>query len=215
MVTPANDAFALFPERYTIRSRGACQWLTLRRFASGSRVNGLRQFKAWKSDLDAAPIGLMAAEIALAWLRMMGPTPGWLVAAVGCGHSRRDDCMSERIADGAAERLGLSRLRPFRRRWVMGSSHPKEFAKLPALEFAEVPAAPVLLVDDLTTSGWHIAEALALLRSSGQQASAVVWLNADPVAGSRDDWRSKGKSAPAVEAWRERKPQRPTEGLNL
>jgi hypothetical protein len=75
-----------------------------------------------------------------------------------------------------AEQLGLGFAEVFEDRFVDGASHPKEFAKLPPLAFRHTPAAPALVIDDLATSGWHIEEALGMIRGLGLPAFGAVWI---------------------------------------
>lgn len=61
---------------------------------------------------------------------------------VACGHSRRANCFGKRLGQQAAAELGAP--------------------------FAELfPVGPVLVIDDLATSGWHMEEAPSLVRAPG------------------------------------------------
>ena len=68
-------------------------------------------------------------------------------------------------------------MRAFTDCFVSGSSHPKTFADLPPLQWNMPPTAPVLLVDDLATSGCHVEEAGLMLRSLGRPALALTWIS--------------------------------------
>ncbi len=64
-----------------------------------------------------------------------------------------------------------------------GSSHPKTNAKRAPMRLAAPVEGPVLLVDDVATSGRHIEEASLLLRAQTAGAVlAVAW-----IGGSADD----------------------------
>jgi hypothetical protein len=66
----------------------------------------------------------------------------------------------------------------WRDRFVTGSSHPKEFRKLPPLTWQDAPPPGlVLLVDDVATSGWHLEEALTALRAAGHLALGLAWIS--------------------------------------
>ena len=62
---------------------------------------------------------------------------------------------------------------------MKGVSHPKEFQNLPPLRWRVRPTGPVLLIDDVATSGWHIEEALNLLRQQAAPVTAMAWLGGD------------------------------------
>ena len=92
------------------------------------------------------------------------------------------------MAESVAGALGLPFVEAFRDRLIKGSSHPKEFERLPPLQWASPPASGVVLVvDDLSTSGWHLEEALTLLRGRGLAAAGIAWIggtiaDTDPIA---------------------------------
>jgi len=94
------------------------------------------------------------------------------VTSVPCGHSRRPDCLGKQIAQAVAKTLGLPFRQVFADRPCSGVSHPKEFAKLPALQRIADPYPSMILIDDLATSGWHVEESLTTLRRFGATASA-------------------------------------------
>jgi hypothetical protein len=56
-------------------------------------------------------------------------------------------------------------------------SHPKEFKKLPPLHQIADPLPSMIVVDDLSVSGWHIEESVLALRRLGPAASAFVWIS--------------------------------------
>lgn len=108
---------------------------------------------------------------------MFGPLSGWCVTAVPCGHSRSPECWGKRLARVVARRIGAPFIQIFADRPVAGTSHPKEFAKLPPLKQIDSAFDRVLVVDDVATSGWHIEEILTALRLTGSSAVAVAWIS--------------------------------------
>jgi len=99
------------------------------------------------------------------------------ITSVPCGHSRRPDCFRKRLAQSVAELLGLPFVQVFADRFCEGVSHPKEFRKLPPLQQIADPLPSMIVVDDLSVSGWHVEESLLALRRIGVAASAVVWIS--------------------------------------
>lgn len=185
---PAREAAPVAPaassplgglvHRPSVWSRNAVRYLTVRRWASGSRATDLWSFKQRKAALDASLVAAAGDEIAALVGNLLGGWPGG-VSWVAPGHSRRSDNFAARIAWRVAERLGRPAVQVFADRFCSGSSHPKANASLPPLRWHEKPSSPVLLVDDLATSGWHLEEALTLLRAAGLPALGIAWLGGE------------------------------------
>lgn len=122
-------------------------------------------------------IAAAAGEIAELLRLLFGQNSGWVVTSVACGHSRRPDCFGKRLGQAVALGLGADWVELFEDRFVAGVSHPKGFRDLPALTFKSTPAGPVLVIDDLATSGFHMEEALGMVRSLGLPAFGAVWIS--------------------------------------
>jgi hypothetical protein len=145
----------------------------------------------WRADLKAEQIGhlkraksegccetceLAAETVAGLLSNVFGPLAGAVITSVPCGHSRVPDCLGKRLAQAVAARLAVPFVQVWEDRFVAGVSHPKEFAKLPPLEWIERPQSRVIVIDDVATSGWHLEEALTALRSAGLEAFGVAWI---------------------------------------
>jgi hypothetical protein len=147
------------------------------------------------------PDGQAAAEIALLWLRLTGNSGGWTVTGVAASHSGGNS-FGTRLAVAVAERLSLGYLQVWRDRPVKGTSHPKEFRRLPPLEILAKPIGATLVIDDVATSGYHMWEALTALRALDIPAAGIAWISADSATigrpGSRDGRR--GEKAQAGES---------------
>jgi hypothetical protein len=148
----------------------ACAW------RAGAKAEDLAALKRAKRDLDRRLIGGTAELVAGLVRQLRGDRAADAITSVPCGHSRRPDCLGKQIAHAVAEALGLPFLQVFADRPCSGVSHPKEFAKLPALERIANPCSSMILIDDLATSEWHVEESLTGLRSLGASASAFVWI---------------------------------------
>ena len=170
----------------------------MRRFSAQDRVNAIRAIKRLKADAGERETGLAAAEIALLWLRVSGNPGGWTVTNIAAGHSGGNS-FGARLAAAVAERLDLGYLQVWRDRPIKGTSHPKEFRRLPPLDMLAKPIGATLVIDDVATSGWHMEEALTALRSLNLPAAGIAWISADSgtATAPRPDWRI----APAL--WRE------------
>jgi hypothetical protein len=174
--------------RPAIRHRNGVGFLTLRSWRASCRDPDLAAFKAEKRVKTPAVIAAAAEEIAAEAKLLLAPNDGWCVTCVACGHSRDARCWGKCLARAVAASLGLPFFEAFTDRLVPGSSHPKEFKRLPPLQWASPPeTGAVLLIDDLATSGWHMEEALTLLRGRGLTAVGIGWIggtiaDTDPIA---------------------------------
>ena len=163
--------------RPALRRRGDCAYLTVRSWRAETRAEDLAAFKREKRAKGEGLVDLAAAEIAHELRALLCPTPDWSVTAVAPGHSREARSWGVLLAAAVAEQLQLTFRTAFQPRPVAGSSHPRRNLTLPALEWQERPRGPVVLVDDVATSGWHLAEALGLLRQAGVAAIGAAWIS--------------------------------------
>lgn len=125
---------------------------------------------------DQRIIDFAAGDLVETAQMLLGPLPGWRISTTAVGHSRRPDSFAVRIAQEVARRTGRRFAKVFRDRFVSGVSHPKEFRNLPQLRLRTQVRSPILLIDDVATSGWHMEEALTMLRRQGVPAIGLVWI---------------------------------------
>jgi hypothetical protein len=163
--------------RPTLYRRNGVAWSSVRSWRADARGRDLARLKLCKAALDGAVIEAAAAEIVALMRLLFGPLVGWSVTTVACGHSRRPDCFGKRLGQAAAVALQLPFVEIFEDRFVSSTSHPKEFRKLPPLVWRSKPYSPVLIIDDLATSGWHMEEALGRVRDLQQPSFGVVWIS--------------------------------------
>lgn len=164
--------------RPSIRSRNGVAYLTIRAWGSSTKCADFGVIKNVKRSvvIDADLVSAAAGEIANHVRALVGRAAGWTVSTVAVGHSRRDDAFAVQIARATASALGLEFAQVFENRFVPGVSHPKECRNLPKLQVRIRPTMPVLLVDDIVTSGFHMEEALTALRALGVAAFGVAWI---------------------------------------
>jgi adenine/guanine phosphoribosyltransferase-like PRPP-binding protein len=74
---------------------------------------------------------------------------------------------------------GLPVIQAFINEPLDGVSHPKQNLKRPPLKLVRIINDPVLLVDDVATSGAHIEEAVSLLKPACGAVLPVVWIGGD------------------------------------
>ena len=163
--------------RPTIFRRNEIAWVAACAWRSAAKADDLTSLKRAKREIDQMLIG-EASEVTAALIRQLRGEPAAdAITCIPCGHSRRPDCFGKRLAQGVAEVLGLPFLQVFADRFCSGVSHPKEFVKLPPLQQIADFLPSMLVVDDLSVSGWHVEEMLLALRRLGVAASAVVWIS--------------------------------------
>ena len=211
-----------WPYAPAIRSRNGIAYLTARRFAAQNRLGAIRAIKRPKAEADDRETGLAAAEMALLWLRLSGNPGGWTVTNIAAGHSG-DNSFGSRLAVAVAERLSLGYLQVWRDRRIGGTSHPKEFRRLPPLDMLAKPIGATLVIDDVVSSGYHMWEALTALRALNIPAAGIAWISAESGTIGRPDWRSgherRGETAQfgesqALQAWAVGKSWRAQQGAD-
>ena len=185
VAAPGEPAVGSLVWRPAFRSRNSVAYLVTRAWRADAKKTDIGTLKAVKRCCDPAVIGAAAADVATVARTLGGPLTGWTVTTVPCGHSRRPDCFGKQLAQAVAQQLGLPFLQVWADRFVSGVSHPKEFAKLPPLDWQAEPPGPMLLVDDVATSGWHIEEGLTALRGRGVATLGLVWIGGE-VAGAKE-----------------------------
>lgn len=163
--------------RRSVYSRNGVAWLAARAWRESTKRADIRQLKAVKLRVDPAFVAAASADVCSSVRAFFGQLHNWTVSTVAVGHSRRPDSFAVQVAEAAAQELGLPFAKVFADRFVQGVSHPKEFSKLPPLVRVVDPVQPVLLVDDIATSGWHLEEAARNLRASSIPCFAITWIS--------------------------------------
>lgn len=181
VAAPGAPAIGSLVWRPAFRSRNDVAYLVTRSWRADVKRDDIGVLKDAKRTCAPDVLDAAAADLAVVAGTLGGPLTGWTVTTVPCGHSRRPDCFAKQLAQRCARRLGLPFLQVWADRFVSGVSHPKEFAKLPPLVWQADPPGPMLLIDDVATSGWHIEEGLSALRARGVAALGLVWIGGEIV----------------------------------
>jgi hypothetical protein len=155
--------------------RNPVSYHATRRWRAPIKKWQLLAIKSLKQSRDPALIDLAAGELAGAAMRLFGPGAITGVAAVPCGNSG-PDCFARLLGIAVAQRLQVESLHAFNDLAVCGASHPRRNAARPRMQLRQEPSGSILLIDDVATSGAHIAEATALLRSGATSVFPLVWL---------------------------------------
>ncbi len=97
------------------------------------------------------------------------------VTNVACGHGG-SHCFARELAEGVAYKTAVPFVDVFAALPIKGSSHPRTNIRRPAMQVVNVPEGPVLLIDDVATSGSHICEAARLLRDRNCAVFPIAWI---------------------------------------
>jgi len=116
-----------------------------------------------------------AAEDLAQQARMIGVNLFKYVSPMACGCSG-PGCLAEKIAEATAAKLGLEYAVAFDPLPVSGSSHPAKNARLPIFRANRTFDAPVVLIDDIATSGAHIEKAAIALKAVAPAVLPLVWI---------------------------------------
>jgi hypothetical protein len=170
-------------------------WLSARSWRSGSKADDIAELRRQKA-LPLPPFVPGAARECAELARLFfGPAIGAAsITSVPCGHSQRADCAGAQLAQAVALELGAEYRPRFADRFLPGARHPAECKFLgPAILVDCNPAQLVIVVvDDVATSGWHLEDALGVLRAAGFRSLGIAWISGTVVGSESlapdDDW---------------------------
>lgn len=156
--------------------RGPVPYHALRRWRSAVKDTQVAALKALKGDLSLYAVDRIADELAAAARALFGEQTISAVVPVPCGNSG-PACLSARLAEAVAERLALPVHHAFAPLPPAGGSHPKGNVRRARMDLIAPITTPVLLIDDVATSGAHLAEAALALKAAGTPAVLpLVWI---------------------------------------
>lgn len=166
--------------RRTIRNRNSISYLTIRSWRQPLRKFQIAALLALKGRVPAEFADGIAGEIAEGVGGLVGTAAFKTVVPVPCGHSSPEgECLSVAIGRSLAAQLGLPMVQAIESQRLKGSSHPKTNAKRPPMALAHKVDGPVLLVDDVATSGAHLQEAVELIKPHCGSVLPVAWIGGD------------------------------------
>lgn len=155
--------------------RGPVAYHALARWRSAVKDTQLAALKALKRDPGEAFLGAVADEMVTAAGALFGRETFQAVTHVPCGNSG-PGCLAARLAKLVAERLSVDLIDAFEALPPSGGSHPRGNVRRSSMVLREAPTVPVLLIDDVATSGAHIEEAAMLLRATAPAVLPLVWI---------------------------------------
>jgi predicted amidophosphoribosyltransferase len=165
--------------RRALRTRKQISYVTLRSWRQSIREHQIIALRAVKRDNPRALAAEIAAEMHDDIKSLFGVASFKAVVPMPCGHSKPENCLSIAIAKALARDIDLPVAYALSLAPDKGSSHPARNMSRAAMTLATPVSGPVLLIDDVTTSGRHIEEASLLLRQSGASVLAIAWIGGD------------------------------------
>jgi predicted amidophosphoribosyltransferase len=168
--------FKTLQERQKFSQRGGQNFITIRAWRKSIKVHQIAALRALKRDVSSAFAKTIADEMAVAVRKIYGDAVLGAVTAVPCGHSG-PGCLAEKIAIALSANLGVPYRAAFECMELQGSSHPKTNARRPRMILVEKFDCPVVLVDDVVTSGAHLEEAAKKLKEFAPAVWPIAWVS--------------------------------------
>lgn len=165
--------------RPAIRTRNGMKYLTVRSWRASLRQYQIKALKALKKRPPPELVEQIASELTRSVSELLGAAAFRAVVPIPCGHSRTSECFSVVLARAVAASLTLPMVRAFADQDVQGVSHPKQNAARPPLVLVQPVGGPVLLIDDVATSGRHFEEAVGMLKPHASAVLAIAWIGGD------------------------------------
>ncbi len=163
-------------KRRSLKSRNGVSFITARTWRAALKPYQIKALCALKRDPPASLIDVAAAELAEIVTNVGGGASYAHVVPVPCGHTKNELCFSVLLAGATARMLRLEPLLAFEDQPRPGSSHPRKNPGLKPYTWRTLPTGPVLLIDDVVSSGAHIEHAVKQLREKVALVSAVAWI---------------------------------------
>ncbi len=155
--------------------RGPVAYHALARWRSAVKDTQIAALKALKRDSGDLFLAAVVEEMAQAAGTLFGRETFQAVTHVPCGNSG-PFCLAARLAPLLADRLGVGLVDAFEPLPPSGGSHPRGNTRRAGMVLRTAPQVPVLLIDDVATSGAHIEEAAMLLRAAAPAVLPLVWI---------------------------------------
>lgn len=180
-VVPEPDEMIRFLDKTLVRGpklaiRNGVAYLTARCWRKSTKDVQLAAMFAIKRHSSELALGVITEDIIAIALELNGPAAYDAVVPVPCGNSGTERCLSAKIADALAKRLGLPVAHCLKGKLGKGSSHPRRNASLERFHLVEPVPRRILLVDDVVTSGLHIEYSVTSLREAGAVVTAIAWI---------------------------------------
>ena len=173
-VTTAFLLNTLIEQRRMLR-RDSITYHALARWRTPIKQWQIAALRALKADPPEALVAPIASQIADVAREMYGKGMFRLVVPVACGNSG-PDCLAYRLGQSVSANLSVPFHEAFAPIATTGKSHPRRNIGRERMQVSAPPREPVLLIDDVATSGAHLEEAVKLLRETAPAVLPLVWI---------------------------------------
>ena len=174
--------FDTLPRHRCIRNRGDISYITIRSWSLPIKTHQIKAFAAIKRHAFDAAAARIAKEIHGEVERFAGFDGFSAIIPVPGGHSDPRSTFSVAVARALSQLAGLPLINAFDHQQLTGTSHPKANAQRPAMNLNTRINRPVILIDDVATSGRHIEECVNLLRGDCKTVLAIAWIGGNLTA---------------------------------
>jgi predicted amidophosphoribosyltransferase len=163
-------------QRPVIRERAGVSFMTAFAFRGPIKDVQIRALRILKDHLPTEFVLEASRRLAAVVVKLHGRDGFRAVVPVPCGHSMRPDCLSYQLAAGVAEHLKCDFAPVLNAPLRQGSSHPCESRSWRAPKVMRRPSGPLLVIDDVATTGRHMSLSLLALRKAGATAAGIAWI---------------------------------------
>lgn len=172
----ADFLLATLIPKLTVREVDSVSFVTAYTWRQPLKEYQIKALKILKKHLPQDFVTAAGGNLASVVERLYGRSGFCAVVPVPCGHSKRADCLSLRLALDLAERLGASVVPALASPLLKGSSHPQQSKRWPSPRVKREIRGKVLLVDDVCTTGRHMSQSLQVLRKAGMDVIGLAWI---------------------------------------
>ena len=172
--------FETLVSRPTLLHRNSVPYVAIRRWRCSVKPFQIDALRILKQNPPPRFVSAIVDDILAALDPMIGSALYRYIVPVPCSRSAPNACLSTLLAEKLASRLQLITVHALSVAPAEGSSHPKANVTRAPMRLLEPVNGPVMVVDDVATSGAHIEEAVRLLRPSAKAVFAVSWIGGAP-----------------------------------
>jgi hypoxanthine-guanine phosphoribosyltransferase len=158
-----------------LHSRKGVTYHSVRRWRASIKDCQIAALKALKKQPNDILVDQAANELAKVAKTLFGQPNDWVVASVACGNSGKN-CLAKLLAIRLATLLELEYFEAFDPIKTTGSSHPRRNVERPKMQLSRSTDRPILLIDDVATTGTHIYEAVNLLSQESPSVVSLAWI---------------------------------------
>jgi predicted amidophosphoribosyltransferase len=167
------------PRAVSIRTRHDCKYFTLRAWKSNKKIHQIEFMKLIKLAPPKSFVRFVANEMSRFLSTLIGHNNKMIITSVPSGHSKTSNCLASILAQRIASNLKTNYVKLWLDRPMPGSSYPRPLSERPNLEWIVVPKLPVVIIDDIVTSGSHMEECLTAVRAVGVGALGLAWIGGE------------------------------------